>query len=194
MADLTGRTLSHFRLEARIGAGGMGEVYRGMDTRLDRTVAVKILPSDLHLDDDRKRRFTQEARTASALNHPNIVTLHDVGSEAGIDFIVMEIVEGKTLEEVIGRRPLAIGPLLRYATQIADALTAAHAAGIVHRDLKPTNIMVTDQGLVKVLDFGLAKLAEASAPTADEHTRTSPHAGSPTERGTIVGTASYMSP
>ncbi len=194
MADLTGRTLSHFRLEARIGAGGMGEVYRGMDTRLDRTVAVKILPSDLHLDDDRKRRFTQEARTASALNHPNIVTLHDVGSEAGIDFIVMEIVEGKTLEEVIGRRPMAIGPLLRYATQIADALTAAHAAGIVHRDLKPTNIMVTDQGLVKVLDFGLAKLAEASAPTADEHTRTSPHAGSPTERGTIVGTASYMSP
>ena len=193
MATLAGRTLSHYRLEERIGAGGMGEVYRGIDSRLNRPVAVKILPPDLLQDDERRRRFTHEAKAASALNHPNIVTIYDVGSEAGIDLIVMEYVHGKTLEEVIGRRPMAIAPLLRYATQIADALTAAHAAGIVHRDLKPTNIMVTGQGVVKVLDFGLAKLAEAAAPAADGNTRTAAPA-SPTERGVIVGTASYMSP
>jgi len=194
MANLTGRTLSHYRLEAKIGAGGMGEVYRATDTRLNRPVAVKILPADLLHDEDRRRRFTQEAKAASALNHPNIVTIHDVGSEAGIDLIVMEFVAGKTLDEIIARRPMAIGLLLKYATQAADALSAAHAAGIVHRDLKPTNIMVTDQGLVKVLDFGLAKLAEAASPVATEHTHTAAQAGSPTERGTIVGTASYMSP
>lgn len=194
MTNFAGRTLSHYRLEARIGVGGMGEVYRGVDTRLSRPVAVKILPPDLLQDDERRRRFTQEAKAASALNHPNIVTIYDVGSEAGIDLIVMEHVEGKTLEEIIGRRPMAIGPLLRYAAQIADALTAAHAVGIVHRDLKPTNIMVTAQGLVKVLDFGLAKLTEVSAPDAEAHTRTVAQGGSPTERGMIVGTASYMSP
>jgi Tol biopolymer transport system component len=193
MTNLGGRTLSHYRLEVKIGAGGMGEVHRGIDTRLNRPVAVKILPADLLQDDDRLRRFTQEAKAASALNHPNIVTIYDIGSEAGIDFIVMEHVAGKTLEEMIGRRPMPITTLLRYATQIADALTAAHAAGIVHRDLKPTNVMVTDQGLVKVLDFGLAKLTEVS-PTAGDHTRTEAQLGSPTEPGMIVGTASYMSP
>ncbi len=193
MTNLTGRTLSHYHLEARIGAGGMGEVYRGFDTRLDRPVAVKVLPPDLLQDDDRRRRFTHEAKAASALNHPNIVTIYDVGSEGDIDIIVMEHVEGKTLQEVIGRRPMAIGPLLRCATQIADALAAAHAAGIVHRDLKPTNIMVTADGLVKVLDFGLAKLA-TTATAADQPTATQARDGSPTKRGTVIGTASYMSP
>jgi Tol biopolymer transport system component len=172
----------------------MGELYRGIDTRLNRPVALKILPADLLQDDDRLRRFTHEAKAASALNHPNIVTVYDIGSEAGIDFIVMEHVAGRTLEEVIGRRPMAITPLLRHATQIADALSAAHAVGIVHRDLKPTNVMVTDQGLVKVLDFGLAKLTEVSPTAGDQHTRTEAQLGSPTERGMIVGTASYMSP
>ena len=194
MTNLTGKTLSHYRVEAKIGAGGMGEVYRGIDTRLNRPVAVKLLPPDLLQDDDRRRRFTHEAKSASALNHPNIVTIYDVGSDAGIDFMVMEYVAGKTLEEIIGRRPMAITLLLRHATQIAEALTAAHAAGIVHRDLKPTNVMVTDQGLVKVLDFGLAKLAEGSTPDADGNTRTAAQVGSPSERGMIVGTASYMSP
>ena len=194
MTNLSGRTLSHYRLADTIGAGGMGEVYRGIDTRLNRPVAVKILPPQLLQDDDRRRRFTHEAKAASALNHPNIVTIYDVGSAAGIDFIVMEHVAGKTLEEIIGRRPMAITPLLRHATQIAEALTAAHAAGIVHRDLKPTNVMVTDQGLVKVLDFGLAKLTEVSPAAADQHTKTEGQGASPTERGMIVGTASYMSP
>ena len=194
MTTLAGRTLSHYRLEAKIGAGGMGEVYRGVDTRLNRPVAVKILPPELLQDEDRRRRFTHEAKAASALNHPNIVTIYDVGSEAGIDLIVMEHVEGKTLEDVIGRRPMALGPLLRSATQIADALAAAHAAGIVHRDLKPTNIMVTSQGLVKVLDFGLAKLTDMSPPSGQDQTRTAAQGGSPTERGAILGTAAYMSP
>jgi eukaryotic-like serine/threonine-protein kinase len=193
MTNLTGRTLSHYRLEEKIGAGGMGEVYRAIDTRLDRQVAVKIMPPDLLADDERRRRFTHEARTASALNHPNIVTLHDVGSEAGIDLIVMELVEGTTLKDQIGRRPMPLGTLLKYAVQIADALTAAHAAGIVHRDLKPTNIMVTAAGQIKVLDFGLAKLAETPRG-AEDRTVTAPEAGSPTARGVIVGTASYMSP
>ena len=195
MTNLTGKTLSHYRVDTKIGAGGMGEVYRGIDTRLNRPVAVKFLPPDLLQNDDRRRRFAHEAKSASALNHPNIVTIYDVGSDAGIDFIVMEYVAGKTLEEIIGRRPMAIALLLRHATQIAEALTAAHAAGIVHRDLKPTNVMVTDQGLVKVLDFGLAKLAEGSTSAADGDTRTAAQeVGSPTERGMIVGTASYMSP
>ena len=131
MTNLTGRTLSHYRLEAKIGAGGMGEVYRGVDTRLNRPVAVKILPPDLLQDDDRRRRFTQEAKAASALNHPNIVTIYDVGSEAGIDFIVMEHVDGKTLEEIIGRRPMAIGPLLRLRD--ADRRRAHRGARGGHR-------------------------------------------------------------
>ncbi len=193
MTNLAGRTLSHYRLEAKIGAGGMGEVYRGVDTRLDRQVAVKILPPDLLADEERRRRFTQEAKAASALNHPNIVTIHDVGSDAGIDLMVMEYVDGQTLEDRIGRRPMPLGTLLKDAVQIADALTVAHAAGIVHRDLKPTNVMVTSQGLVKVLDFGLAKLAEQPA-AGEDRTLTARQAGSPTERGTVIGTAAYMSP
>src|SRR6187549_1495322 len=172
----------------------MGAVYKARDTHLGRSVAIKVLPGGSVANPERRRRFTHEAKAASALNHPNIVTIYDVGSEAGIDFIVMEHVAGKTLEEIIGRRPMAVTPLLRHATQIAEALTAAHAAGIVHRDLKPTNVMVTDQGLVKVLDFGLAKLTEVSPTAADQHTKTEAHGGSPTERGMIVGTASYMSP
>jgi Tol biopolymer transport system component len=193
MTNLAGRKLSHYRLEARIGAGGMGEVYRGVDTRLDRPVAVKILPPDLMADEDRRRRFIQEAKAASALNHPNIVTIHDVGSDDGIDLMVMEYVDGQTLEHRIGRRPMPLGTLLKDAVQIAGALTVAHAAGIVHRDLKPTNVMVTSQGLVKVLDFGLAKLAGQPAG-GDEETNTAPQAGSPTRRGTVIGTAAYMSP
>jgi serine/threonine protein kinase/sugar lactone lactonase YvrE len=189
--DLIGRTLSHYQIVSRLGAGGMGVVYKARDTHLDRFVAIKVLPPELVADPDRKRRFVQEAKAASALNHPNIITIHDIASENSRDFIVMEYVQGKTLDQVIPRRGMSPPEMLRVAIQIADALTAAHAAGIIHRDLKPGNIMVGEGGLVKVLDFGLAKLTERSEVRKDEATgTTSPR----TDEGMIVGTPSYMSP
>ena len=128
----------------------MGVVYKARDTRLNRSVAIKVLPADKVSDPERKRRFIQEARAASALNHPNIITLHDIGSESGIDFIVMEYVPGKTLDQRIPRKGMRLNEALKLAIQIADALAKAHSAGIIHRDLKPTNVMVTEDGLVKV--------------------------------------------
>ena len=193
MTNLAGRTLSHYRLEAKIGAGGMGEVYRGVDTRLDRQVAVKILPRDLLADEERRRRFTQEAKAASALNHPNIVTIHDVGSDAGIDLMVMEYVEGQTLEHRIGRRPMPLGTLLKDAVQIADALTAAHAAGIVHRDLKPANVMVTSQGWSKCWTSDWRSWPGSPPRASDRTSRHGRPARQPSE-GTVIGTAAYMSP
>jgi serine/threonine protein kinase len=166
----------------------MGVVYKARDTRLNRAVAIKVLPSDRMSDPERKRRFIQEARAASALNHPNIITLYDIGSGSGIDFIVMEYVSGKTLDQRIRRKGMRLNEALKLAVQMADALAKAHSAGIIHRDLKPTNVMVTDDGVVKVLDFGLAKLTEVASD--EEATRT---AQSQTEEGTIVGTLSYMS-
>jgi serine/threonine protein kinase len=148
-----------------------------------------VLPPEKVTDPDRKHRFVQEARAASALNHPNIVTIHDIGQADGVDFIAMEYVEGKTLDELIGRKGL--NEALRIAIQIADALAKAHAAGIVHRDLKPGNVMVTAEGRVKVLDFGLAKLTETASAGPEDATVTERHA---TELGMIVGTAAYMSP
>ncbi len=160
-SSLTGKSQGHYRIVDSIGAGGMGEVFRAHDTHLDRSVAVKVLPDEAVADLDRKRRFVLEAKSASALNHPNIVHIYDIDQADGIDFIAMEYIEGRTLGQLIRRKGLALGKTLAYAVQIADALAAAHAAGIVHRDLKPANIMVTEKGLVKVLDFGLAKLAES---------------------------------
>src|SRR5580658_6655738 len=151
--------------------GGMGEVYKARDARLDRLVAIKILPYDKTGDEDRKRRFIQEAKAASALNHPNIVTIYDIGSENGVDYIVMEFIDGKTVDQLIPRNGMRLIELLRYAVQAADALAKAHQAGIVHRDLKPSNVMVSSDGLVKVLDFGLAKLTQA-APKEGDATRT----------------------
>jgi eukaryotic-like serine/threonine-protein kinase len=177
---------------AELGRGGMGLVYKARDTHLDRPVAIKVLPPERVADPERKRRFVQEAKAASALNHPNIVHIYDIDTAAGVDFIAMEYVEGKTLHDVIGRKGLKTGETLQYAVQIADALAAAHRAGTVHRDIKPSNIMVSERGLVKVLDFGLAKLAEQAEeedPNATTQTR-----GPRTEEGTIVGTAAYMSP
>src|SRR5262249_28245722 len=139
---------------------GMGEVYKALDSKLNRSVAIKVLPPDKTSDPDRRRRFVQEARAASALNHPNIITIHDIEREDDIDFVVMEYVAGKTLDRLIPRRGLKLTEVLKYSIQIADGLAKAHAAGIIHRDLKPGNVMVTDDGLVKVLDFGLAKLTE----------------------------------
>jgi serine/threonine protein kinase len=168
----------------------MGEVFKARDTRLNRVVAIKILPPEKSSDIGRKQRFLQEAKAASALNHPNIVTIYDIGSENGVDFIAMEFIDGKTIDELIPRTGLRMGELLRYSVQAADALAKAHQAGIVHRDLKPSNTMVTSDGLVKILDFGLAKLSQ-TAPAEGDETQT---LRALTEDGTVLGTAHYMSP
>ena len=192
MAISIGDKLGPYEIVSPIGAGGMGEVWKARDTRLDRVIAIKILPSDKLADPERKRRFVQEAKAASALNHPNIVTIYDMGSQDQYDYLAMEFVDGKTLEQLTPRGGLSIPDTLRYATQGSDALAKAHAAGIVHRDLKPGNIMVTVDGRVKVLDFGLAKLTQPAAahPTgADTAT-----IGAVTMEGGILGTPAYMSP
>jgi serine/threonine protein kinase/Flp pilus assembly protein TadD len=190
-ADLAGRTLAHYRLVERIGAGGMGVVYRAEDTHLDRIVAIKVLPADAVADPERRRRFVQEAKAASALNHANIIHVYDIGSADGIDFIAMEYVSGRTLDLLVGRRGLPLDDALKCAAQVAGALAAAHAASIVHRDVKPANVMVTEKGLVKVLDFGLAKLMERDEGLGSATTLARPPL---TEQGTIVGTVAYMSP
>ena len=189
--DLAGRTLAHYRLVERIGSGGMGVVYRAEDTHLDRIVAIKVLPADAVADPERRRRFVQEAKAASALNHANIIHVYDIGSVEGIDFIAMEYVSGKTLDQAIGRRGLPLDDALKCAAQVAGALAAAHAAGIVHRDVKPANVMVSGKGLIKVLDFGLAKLVERDEGLGSATTLARPPL---TEQGTIVGTVAYMSP
>jgi Tol biopolymer transport system component/tRNA A-37 threonylcarbamoyl transferase component Bud32 len=189
------RELLHYRLLEKIGAGGMGEVYSALDTHLDRMVAIKVLPQEAVADEGRRERFVQEAKAASALHHPNIVVVHDIARDGGEEFIVMEYVQGRTLDEVIGRKGLKLGEALGYAVQIADGLARAHAAGIVHRDLKPTNVMVTDDGRVKILDFGLAKLLEDPGVPGGDATATIRASDKPrTEEGFIVGTAAYMSP
>ena len=187
-----GDTLGPYKIVSPIGAGGMGEVWKARDTRLDRIIAIKVLPSDKLADPERKRRFVQEAKAASALNHPNIVTIYDMGSQDQYDYLAMEFVDGKTLAQLTPRQGLGISDVLLYAVQGSDALAKAHAAGIVHRDLKPGNIMVTGDGRVKVLDFGLAKLTQPAAahPTgADTAT-----IGAVTMEGGILGTPAYMSP
>jgi serine/threonine protein kinase len=180
------QSISHYQVVEKIGEGGMGAVYKAVDVRLGRTVALKIV-SDKHPDEDgrRKRHFEREARTASALNHPNIVTIYEFNSENGLDFIAMEYVEGQTLNKLLEHgTPLAT--LLEYARQAATGIAAAHAAGVVHRDLKPSNIMVTSKGAVKVLDFGLARQSAASNPELKTETLT--------QAGAVMGTAAYMSP
>jgi serine/threonine protein kinase len=186
-----GTRLGPYEVLAPIGAGGMGEVYQARDTRLGRDVAIKILPRDRVADPERKKRFLQEARAASALNHPNIVTLYDIANDAGVDYLVMEYVAGKTLDQLIPPKGLPLAEALNYAQQIASGLAAAHAAGIVHRDVKPGNVIVTVDSQVKILDFGLAKLAER-APGAEGETQTLESAL--TDAGTVMGTVAYMSP
>src|SRR5690349_10150275 len=192
---MVGRTIQQYQLLEKLGAGGMGEIYKALDTRLNRTVAIKVLPSAKSGDPERRRRFLQEAQAASGLNHPSIITIHDVISDGDTEFMVMEYVQGKTLNDLNPKGGLRVPLLIKYALQMADALSAAHAAGIVHRDLKPANAMVTESGLVKVLDFGLAKLTDrASVPdTGDDRTRTIANAPMTVE-GSILGTVSYMSP
>jgi eukaryotic-like serine/threonine-protein kinase len=159
---MIGRVVSHYEIVEKLGEGGMGVVYKARDTRLGRFVALKVLPPDRMAEPERRQRFVQEARAASALNSSHIVTVHDVDEADGVHFIAMEHVEGRTLAERIGRRGLPLPEALQLGSQIADALANAHARGIVHRDLKPTNVVVTPEGMAKVLDFGLAKLVEVA--------------------------------
>jgi len=190
---IPGTRIGPYEILAAIGIGGMGEVYRARDGRLNREVALKFLPADLVSNAERRRRFVQEAQLASALQHPNIVTIFDIGSSDAGEYLAMELVKGRTIAALISEKGLRLSEALRYGVQITDALEAAHAAGIVHRDLKPGNIMVTDQGQIKILDFGLATLTEAGLVNAADETR----AVAPvveTGEGTILGTVAYMSP
>jgi len=188
-----GSKLGPYELLSLLGAGGMGEVYRARDSRLGRDVAIKVLPAERMADESRRRRFVQEARAASALNHPNIVTIHEIESADGIDFMVMEYVPGQTLAALIPKHGMRLEEALRAAIPIADALAAAHSRGIVHRDLKPANVAVTQDGLVKVLDFGLAKLVGEMNEGAETLTATE-ESGPLSRPGAIAGTARYMSP
>ena len=187
-----GTKLGPYEVVAAIGAGGMGEVYRATDTRLGRDVAVKVLPAALTKDTDRLWRFEQEAKTVAALNHPNILGIHDIGTYEGSPFLVSELLEGETLREKIDAGPIATRRAIEYALGIAQGLAAAHDKGIVHRDLKPENVFITRDGRVKILDFGLAKLTrgEGSMETAMTMTMASPS----TMPGVVMGTIGYMSP
>ncbi len=183
---MIGRTMGRYAITERLGAGGMGEVYRARDTRLDRDVALKVLPPGLLEDDRARRRFRKEALALSRLNHPNIATVHDFDFADGIDFIVMELVEGTSLDRRLAAGPMGEEELLRVASQLAEGISAAHAAGVLHQDLKPGNLRVTADGRLKILDFGLATLVKA--PTATSATM---HQSD--ERG-VSGTLPYMAP
>src|SRR5262245_29495864 len=205
---MIGTALNQYRITASIGAGGMGEVFRARDTRLNRDVAIKVLPKDFVVDPDRLRRFEQEAKTLAALNHPNIVTIHDAGVHDGAPYLVSELLEGQTLREEMSGGALPVRKATEYALQIALGLAATHGKGIIHRDLKPENVFVTKDGRVKILDFGLAKLKEVerknelrvegrpdavpsqiSAQIALNSTVVNS-----TEPGLVLGTPAYMSP
>jgi len=194
MALTAGRKLGPYEIQSALGAGGMGEVYRARDTRLDRSVAIKILPSHLSESPEARQRFDREARTISALNHPNICTLYDVGHQDGMDYLVMELLEGETLADRLEKGPLAIEQVLRYGIDICEGLDKAHRSGVVHRDLKPGNIMLTKTG-AKLMDFGLAKAASPAASLHLTATVSTPAGSHPlTAQGSVVGTFQYMAP
>jgi eukaryotic-like serine/threonine-protein kinase len=191
MTLAAGTRLGPFEILAPVGAGGMGEVYRARDVRLGREVALKVLPAAVSSNAERLKRLDNEARSASSLNHPNIVTVYDIGESGGASFIAMEMVDGRTLREILTDGPLSPKRLLAIAAQLADGLAKAHGAGIVHRDLKPENVMVTREGHVKILDFGLAKLTQPEDPG---RVTTAPTVSGATEPGVVMGTVGYMSP
>ncbi len=188
---MIGQSLAHYKILKKIGSGGMGDVYVAEDTKLDRKVALKVLPPELAENEERRARFKREAKAVAALNHPNIVTVHSVEESDGVHFITMEWLKGKTLTELLPKHGFPLNRFFEIAIPLADAVAAAHQEGITHRDLKPDNAMVTDDGRVKVLDFGLAKPtsgfaggdADSALPTAAK-----------TAEGVIVGTVNYMSP
>ncbi len=192
MTLVAGTRLGPYEVLGPLGAGGMGEVYRARDERLSRSVALKVLPGEISADKSRLERFEKEARAASSLNHPNIVTIYDIGSSESVAYIAMELVEGRTLRELLVSGPIALRRLLSLSAQVADGLAKAHSAGIVHRDLKPENLMVTRDGFVKILDFGLAKLVPAGFESSEGSHLATVTRG--TEPGTVLGTVGYMSP
>ena len=194
MALITGTKLGPYEIQSPLGAGGMGEVYRASDTRLGREVAIKVLPESFAGDADRLRRFEQEARSIAALNHPNILAVHDIGEQGGIRYIVTELLEGRSLREQLNEGALPVRKALDYARQICDGLAAAHSRGIVHRDLKPENIFCTREGRIKILDFGLAKHGVPRGDHADATMNGATMAVAQTEPGMVMGTVGYMSP
>jgi serine/threonine protein kinase len=187
---LVGKQLGVYKITGLLGVGGMGEVYRAEDTRLGRTVAVKVLPTELAQDKDRLHRFVREARAASAINHANVAHIYDIGQSGGRHFIAMEYVEGQSLAQKTSGQPLALGEILDIGIQAGDALTEAHEKGITHRDIKSANLMLTSKGQVKVLDFGLAKITRPEGQAVGNDVSTSLH----TSEGRIMGTLGYMSP
>ena len=200
MESLVGQTVSHYVFLEKLGAGGMGEIYKARDSRLNRMVAVKVLAPGRTRDPERRRRFIQEAQAASALNHPNIITIHDILPEGDTQYMVMEHVAGQTLHQMIAAGQLPVEQALLISTQMANALAAAHAAGIIHRDLKPANVMIASSGLVKILDFGLAKLMDptsgvrSNGSESSSDDRVTMTAAPLTVEGSIMGTVNYMSP